>query len=120
MNCGHTTVRSSKGFARANDTARIKIFPFSLKIWGNENDKNDVTAVITTNLFRRDSILKRGVIIKSVDGLSINYLFDTMGRYVSSDGYNRTHKFQSISNTGTFGRMYTTLYGLKDSTPLDM
>jgi C-terminal processing protease CtpA/Prc len=114
INCGHTTVRSSKAFARVNDTARIKLFPLSLKIWGNEDDQNNITAVITTNLFRRDSILKRGTIIRSIDGLSINYLFDTMSRYVSSDGYNRTHKFQSISNTGTFGRIYTTLFGLKE------
>lgn len=114
INCGHTTVRSSKAFARTNDTARVKVFPLSLKIWGNESNKEDITAVVTTNLFRRDSILRRGTIIKSVDGHSINYLFDTMSRYVSSDGYNRTHKFQSISNTGMFGRMYTILFGLKE------
>jgi hypothetical protein len=114
INCGHTTVRSSKAFARANDSIRSKIFPISLKVWGSRPAVKSDTAVITTNLFRQDSILKRGVRIKSVDGRSIEELIDTMNGYISSDGFNYTHKYQSISNTGTFGRMYTTLFGLKE------
>jgi Peptidase family S41 len=114
INCGHTSVRSSKAFSRINDTTRPEIFPISIKVWGNRTDKKEDTAVITTNLNRRDSVLKRGVRIKSVDGISIEDLVDTMGRYISSDGFNRTHKYQSISNTGTFGRIYTNLYGLKE------
>jgi hypothetical protein len=114
VNCGHTTVRSSRAFGRTNDTLRPKLFPLSLKVWGSRTANEGDTAVITTNLFRRDSILRRGVRIKSIDGKSIDELIDTMSRYVSSDGYNPTHKYQSISNTGTFGRMHTTLFGLKE------
>lgn len=114
VNCGHTTVRPSKAFARVNDTTRPKIFPLSLKVWGSRTNERADTAVITTNLFRRDSILRRGIRIRSIDGKVIDELIDTMGRYISSDGYNRTHKYQSISNTGTFGRLYTTLFGLKE------
>lgn len=114
VNCGHTTVRSSKAYSRINDTVRPKVFPLSLKVWGSRTSEDKDTAVITTNLFRRDSVLRRGVRIQSIDGKTIDALIDTFSRYISSDGFNKTHKYQSISNTGTFGRMYTTLYGLKN------
>ena len=114
INCGHTTVRSSKAASRFTDTTRPKVFPLSLKLWKANTEGFEDTAAITTNLFRRDSILKRGTIIKSVDGHPMQGLIDTMSRYISSDGYNKTHKLQSISNTGTFGRLYTMLYGVRD------
>jgi hypothetical protein len=115
INCGHTSVRASKNFSRANDTIRPSVFPLSLKVWRGRTALDDDTAVVTTNLYRRDSVLKRGTVIKTIDGHSIQDLIDTMSRYISSDGYNSTHKLQSISNTGSFGRMFTMLYGLKDN-----
>ncbi len=115
INCGHTSVRSSKAASRFTDTIRSKVFPLSLKLWKSSIAGADDTAAITTNLFRRDSVLKRGTIIKSVDNHPIQQLIDTMSRYISSDGFNKTHKLQSISNTGTFGRIYSMLYGLKDN-----
>ena len=115
INCGHTSVRPSKASSRFTDTLRSKIFPLSLKLWKSRIAGEDDTAVITTNLFRTDSILKRGTIIKSVNDHPMQLLIDTMSRYISSDGYNKTHKLQSISNTGTFGRLYSMLYGLKEN-----
>ena len=54
INCGHTSVRSSKTYSNYLDTVRIsRLFPLSLKIW-------DDTAVVAANLNRRDSILTRG------------------------------------------------------------
>jgi hypothetical protein len=108
INCGHTTVRSSKKFLRYSDTARVRrIFPFSVKAW-------EQATVITSNLNRRDSILKRGTAITRINGRSLPWLIDTMFGYISTDGYNLTHKYQSLSNRGFFGSLYTSLFGLPD------
>jgi hypothetical protein len=108
INCGHTSIRSSKAWGKYNDTVRLaKMFPLSLKIW------ND-TAVVSINLNRKDSILKRGVMVTSINGKTIPAIIDTMFNYLSSDGYNKTHKYQSLSNRGFFGSMYTSLFGLYD------
>jgi hypothetical protein len=108
INCGHTSIRSSKAWGKYNDTVRLaKMFPLSLKIW------ND-TAVVSINLNRKDSVLKRGVMITSINGKVIPAIIDTMFNYLSSDGYNKTHKYQSLSNRGFFGSMYTSLFGLSD------
>jgi len=48
INCGHTSVRSSKNYSGYLDTVRLgRLFPLSLKLW------ND-TAVVASNLNRRD------------------------------------------------------------------
>jgi hypothetical protein len=108
INCGHTTVRSSKAWNKYSDTARLgKMFPLSMKIW-------DGGMVVTANLNRRDSILKRGTEILSINGKTKETLADTMFQYISTDGYNRTHKFQSLSNRGFLGSVYTMLYGIAD------
>lgn len=108
INCGHTTVRPSKKWNKYSDTARLgKIFPLSMKVW-------DEALVVTANLNRRDSILKRGTVITKINGHTKEALVDTMFDYISTDGYNRTHKYQSLSNRGYFGSIYTLLFGLSD------
>lgn len=106
VNCGHTTVRTSKQWSKYADTARLgKMFPLSMKIW-------DEAMVVTASLYRRDSIFKRGTELISINGLTRQQLADTMFQYISTDGYNSTHKYQSLSNRGYFGSVYTMLYGL--------
>lgn len=108
INCGHTTVRSSKKWSRYSDTLRLgKLFPLMLKTW-------DQASVVSANLYRRDSILKRGTIVTSINGRSITAVVDTLFEYISTDGYNQTHKYQTLSNRGFFGSLYTSLFGLSE------
>ncbi len=108
INCGHTTVRSSKAWSKYNDTTRLgKMFPLSVKVW-------DDAMVVTANLNRRDSILKRGTLITKINGRTKESIIDTLFDYISTDGYNRTHKYQTLSNRGFFGSLYTSLFGLSE------
>lgn len=113
INCGHTTVRSSRSWSRYADTVRLgKMFPLSVKVW-------DDAMVITGNLNLKDSILRRGVVITAINGKSKSFLTDTLFQYISTDGYNRTHKYQTLSNRGFFGSLYTNLFGLSDKYVID-
>ncbi|HEV8285477.1 MAG TPA: S41 family peptidase [Chitinophagaceae bacterium] len=106
MDCGHTTVRSSKKYSKYLDTLRNeRFFPLSLKLW-------DDTTVVAANLNRRDTILKRGAVIQSINHKAMKEIADTLFNFISSDGYNVTHKFQSLSNRGVFGSLYSSVYGL--------
>lgn len=108
VSCGHTTIRTSKKWSKYSDTVRLNnMFPLSIKVW-------DEAAVVTANLNRRDSILKRGTVITAINNRPLKELTDTMFQYISTDGYNRTHKYQSLSNRGYFGSLYTSLFGLSD------
>ncbi len=113
MDCGHTTVRSSNKYSRYLDTLKNeKFFPLSLKIW------ND-TAVTVINLNRKDTLLKRGTVIRAIDHKSIKEINDSLFKFISADGYNTTHKFQTLSNRGGFGSFYTSMFGLKDKYDID-
>lgn len=105
--CGHTTVRESRRLSMYQDTLRGKTFPLSLKLW-------DDTVVVAANLNRRDTILKRGTVIKKINNKSFQEMIDTFSRYISSDGYNYTHKLQTLSNRGGFGSAYKAIYGIPD------
>jgi hypothetical protein len=119
INCGHTVVRSSKAFSRYRDTTVTNVFPLSLKIWpGNNPLKND-TAAVATNLIRKDTLLKRGVVIKKINNQPLPTILDTLCQYISSDGYNLTHKFQTLSNRGGFGSAFTSLFGAKENYYID-
>ncbi len=109
INCGHTSIRASKNYSRYIDTVRMsRVFPLSLKIW------ND-TAVVAANLNRNDSLLVRGSLVKKINGRPIAKIVDTLFNYISTDGFNTTHKYQSLSNRGYFGSLYSSIFGLSNS-----
>jgi Peptidase family S41 len=105
IDCGHTSVRYSKKYSRYLDTVRDVSFPFALKFW-------DDTMVVTANLNRGDSVLKRGTIIKSIDGWTQPQLRDSLFNFIVTDGYSRVGKYQSLSTGFTFANLYKTNYGL--------
>lgn len=112
IRCGHTAVRSSKAFVNYFDTLRIsRVFPLSFKLWSADGSFDTDTTVVLANLNRRDSVLKRGTVVTAINGLPIEKIIDTMSRYIASDGYNRTHKYQVLSNRGYFGSLYVSLFG---------
>ncbi|RYY24548.1 MAG: peptidase S41 [Chitinophagaceae bacterium] len=108
MRDGHTAVRYSKKYSSYLDTAQLKIFPLSVKAWAD-------TMVVTGNLNRSDSMLRRGTIISAINGVSVPVLIDSVFSYLSSDGNAITGKYQAISNRGNFGAFYKNIFGLPDS-----
>ena len=108
VKCGHTSVSPSKKYMRYLDTARLKIFPLNLKIW-------DDTMVVTSNINRRDSVLKRGTVITAIEGRDARQLIDTLLQYVTGDGHALIGKYQSLSNRGNFASLYRNVFGLPDT-----
>ena len=115
INCGHTVTRASKAFMKYRDTSFNRVFPLSLKIWAGASD----TATVAANLIRKDSLLTRGVVVKSIDHRPISTIIDTLCQYISSDGYNLTHKYQTLSNRGGFGAAFTSIFGQKENYFID-
>src|SRR5258705_7528102 len=118
INCGHTVTRSSKAFMKYRDTINNKIFPLSLKIWPGTSPTDD-TATIAANLFRKDTILTRGVVLKKINNQPVSTIIDTLCQYISSDGHNMTHKYQTLSNRGGFGAAFTSIFGQKENYFID-
>lgn len=112
IRCGHTSVRASKSYSKYLDTARItRLFPLSMKLWPGRTPLEGDTAVVVINLHRRDSLLKRGTVITKINGRSMTGIVDTLFNFLYTDGYNTTHKYQTLSNRGSFGSLYSSIFG---------
>jgi Peptidase family S41 len=104
VRCGHTSVSASRAYSHYLDTAGLQQFPLILKFW------ND-TMVVAANLNRRDSILKRGTLIYTVNGKTARELTDTLFPYIVTDGYNLTGKYQYLSSGLHFSSWYKDIFG---------
>ncbi len=108
INCGHTAVRYSKQYSAYLDTANLSLFPLGLKFWGD-------TMIVTVNINRKDSLLKRGTVIKSINGMTQQQLRDTLFDYTITDGYSMTGKYQSLSTGFNFGSWYRNIFGVPEN-----
>lgn len=80
IHCGHTSMSRSKNYNKWVADKKFPSFPLFLKCW------ND-TMAITANLNRKDSVLKRGMLITSINGIKNAELRDIMFNYLPEDGY---------------------------------
>lgn len=103
IHCGHTSVRSSKAYTSAVIKNPGLQFPLAIKTWSD-------TMVVVGNAFRDDSVLKRGTIITSINGISNKQLLDSMFSFISMDGYADDFKSQLISFN--FPAFYKNSFGL--------
>jgi hypothetical protein len=105
IRCGHTSVSMSKAYARWSEGKQFSSFPLSLKIW------NDSMAV-TGNLNRKDSLLKPGVLISSINGKNYRQLVSEMFDYLPRDGYADNINFIRLSSN--FRNYHRNIYGLSE------
>jgi hypothetical protein len=108
IDCGHTSIRASRAYSHYLDTARLRQFPLILKFWPD-------TMVVAANLNRRDTLLKRGTLIQTINGRTAQQLMDTLFPYIVTDGYNRTGKYQYLSTGLHFSSWYKELFGYTDT-----
>jgi hypothetical protein len=104
VRCGHTSISASKGYSQYLDTAKLRQFPLVLKFWAD-------TMVVASNLNRRDTVLKRGTLIYSINGKTARELTDTIFPYIVTDGYNLTGKYQYLSSGLHFSSWYSAIFG---------
>lgn len=92
IRCGHTSVRHSAQWNRYQSGTRAPVFPLNLKI------ADDSTLIITSNLSRKDSTIKRGMIVTSINRLTAKQIIDTLLPLVAIDGNSKNFSYQNISN----------------------
>lgn len=103
IHCGHTSFSMSKAWNKFIKNKRIPSFPLYLKIWGD-------TMVALKNLNPQDSVIKRGTIITSINGLTTTDLTSTMFDYMVEDGYSDNVNYIRLS--GSFPYFHRNIFGL--------
>lgn len=103
IHCGHTSFSMSKHWNKFMRNKRIPSFPLYLKIW-------DDTMVVVNNLNKSDSILKKGTLITSVNGLSTRQMLNTMFDFMVKDGYSNNVNYIRLS--ASFPYFHRNIFGL--------
>jgi Peptidase family S41 len=103
IRCGHTSFNFSKQYTRFFDSRALPSFPLNFKIWGD-------TMIVTSNMNRKDSMIKRGTQLLSVNGMNARKLADTMFRYLPTDGYAENLNYIRLS--GSFPYYHRNIFGL--------
>ena len=103
IHCGHTSFSMSKRWNKFIKDRRIPSFPLYMKIW------ND-TMVVTGNLNKKDSVIKRGTIITSVNGIKSSDIISRMFDYMVEDGYSSNVNYIRLS--ASFPYFHRNIFGL--------
>ncbi len=118
IHCGHTSFGMSKAYNKWTNGKKFPSFPLFLKCW------ND-TMVVTANLNRKDSILKTGTLITSINGVKNAALTKTMFAYLTEDGHANNINYIRLSSNfpyyhrNIFGISKTYVVSFIDSTGLE-
>jgi hypothetical protein len=106
IKCGHTSVHFSPKLTKWYTAFRFPQFPLQLKVWKD-------SAVVIGNLYAKDSLLKRGTIVTSINQLPVSALLDSMYSIISTDGNSINFKSQVLTNN--FSNWYKARFGNQDS-----
>lgn len=91
IRCGHTSFSMSKNWGRFIRGKRIPSFPLFVKTWGD-------TMVVTGNLNPKDSLLKPGTLITSINGLPVPEILKRIFDHLPLDGYAENVNYVRVSS----------------------
>ncbi len=106
IHCGHTSFGMSKAYNNWAEYKKFPSFPLFMKLW------ND-TMVVTNNLNKKDSVLKRGTLITSVNGLNNAALKEIMFGYMTEDG--KANNVNYIRLSSNFPYYHRNIFGISKS-----
>ena len=104
IRCGHTSFSMSKQWSRFSRDRRTPSFPLYMKIWSD-------TMVVMVNLHRKDSVIKPGTLITSINGMRNKELVQHLFQYMPLDGYANNVNYVRLS--GSFPYYHRNVFGLK-------
>jgi hypothetical protein len=103
IHCGHTSFIMSKDWDQFIVKKTIPSFPLYMKIW-------DDTMVVIKNLDTKDSVIKNGTLITSINGITNKDMIRQMFDYLPVDGYAENVNYIRLS--ANFPYFHRNIYGI--------
>jgi Peptidase family S41 len=103
IHCGHTSFSMSRGWDKFIKKRNIPSFPLFLKIWSD-------TMVVAYNMNTNDSVIKKGTIITSINGIHSAEIINIMFDYMVEDGYSENVNYIRLSTS--FPYFHRNIFGL--------
>lgn len=103
IHCGHTSFGMSHNWSRYVRNRFIPSFPLYVKVWGD-------TMIVTGTLHKKDSLLKPGMQITSINNMGIRQITSKMFQYLPGDGFAENVNYLRISSN--FPYFHRNVFGL--------
>lgn len=103
IHCGHTSFMMSKDWNRFIKNRQIPSFPLGLRVWGD-------SMMVTVNLNKKDSTIKRGDFVTGINGLKNPEIIDTLFKSMVEDGYANNVNYSRLSTS--FPYFHRNVFGL--------
>ncbi len=103
VHCGHTSFGMSKNWSKYFRDRKVPSFPLHVKLWSD-------TIVVTANINRKDSIIKRGTLLTSINGFRNKELIQRMFQYFPLDGY--ADNVNNVRLSSNFPYYHRNIFGL--------
>ncbi len=103
IHCGHTSFSMSTHWDKYIKDKVIPSFPLYVRVWGD-------TMVVIGNLNKKDSIIKRGTLITSINGIRNIELFQKLFQYMPLDGYSTNVNYLRLSSS--FPYYHRNIFGI--------
>jgi hypothetical protein len=104
IRCGHTTLSLSKQYLQYFRNISLPSFPLYLKVWKD-------TMMVTRNLHKNDSLLKKGTQITSINGMNVEQIKNILFRFLPTDGFADNINYIRLSTA--FPYYYRNILGLE-------
>jgi len=103
IHCGHTSFNMSNAWNKYTRDRMIPSFPLFLKLIGD-------TMVVTGNLNRKDTVIKKGALITSINGIRSHEIIQKVFQYLPLDGYSDNVNYVRVSSN--FPYYHRNVYGI--------
>jgi hypothetical protein len=103
IRCGHTSFSMDNQWRKFIRNKQIPGFPLQVKTWGD-------TMIVTANLNKKDSLIRSGMRITSINHIPVRELQENMFRYLPTDGYAHNINFSRLS--ANFPYYHRNIYGI--------
>ena len=91
IHCGHTSFSMSNHWYKFIKNKKIPGLPIYVKTWAD-------TMVVTANLNKKDTVLKRGTLLTSINGVPIQTLQQQIFQYLPTDGFANNVNYIRLSS----------------------
>ena len=91
IHCGHTSFGMSSSWDKYIKDKIIPSFPLYMRVW-------DDTMVVIGNINKKDSIIKTGTLITSINGMRNKEIVQKLFQYMPLDGYSKNVNYLRLSS----------------------
>ncbi|MFZ9661086.1 MAG: S41 family peptidase, partial [Chitinophagaceae bacterium] len=102
IHCGHTSFSYNSYTRERLASLRLSTFPLQVRTW------ND-SMMVTGSMASTDSLIKRGSMIHSINGITTHQILDSLMNILPADGYSRNSNYIRISSGFPF--LYRNVFG---------